>query len=223
MLAKFDADLPTSDSVFVGFLKSFKPPVGAIPQPVFPAYDETTVPAEALKVMTDVWKNEETRFGNLNTRGVAVVSAASLVTTILGFFMKNVLDTTSAGLQGGARTVAIVGVGAALGIVLFAIGLVVFGVLRPGPRPIFGDNVIVTGSGGPLTTAAIDEAAFKDYGAIYAALATRSRRKAYWLTMGYYAFFLSLVVSAACTVFIVSKATPPKATTATAPMSITTQ
>jgi hypothetical protein len=162
--------------------------------------------AEALKVMTDVWKNEETRFSNLNTRGVAVVSAASLVTTILGVFTKNVLDSTTSHLTGSPRTVALIGICTALLVLVVTIGIIVFGVLAPGRRVIFGDNALTRGQA--VTAEDIDALAYSDYAAIYADLANRSLRKAYWLTAGYCSFFIALTVSAAATAYIVLEFNP---------------
>ncbi len=161
---------------------------------------------EALKIITDVWKNEETRFSNLNTRGVAVVSAASLVTTILGIFTKNVLDSSTSHLTGDPRTVALAGICVALGGLMITIAIIVFGVLAPRRRVIFGDNALTKGQ--PVTAEQIDELAYNDYAAIYVDLAGRSLRKAYWLNLGYGAFFLALLVSAAATAYIVLEFSP---------------
>jgi hypothetical protein len=162
--------------------------------------------AEALKVITDVWKNEETRFSNLNTRGVAVVSAASLVTTIVSLFSKNVLDSTTSHLTGSPRTVALIAICIALLGLIVTIGVVVFGVLAPGRRVIFGDNALTNGR--EVTAEEIDVLAYTDYADIYADLANRSLRKAYWLTRGYYVFFAALVVSAGATAYIVLEFSP---------------
>lgn len=46
--------------------------------------------------------NEESRFNNLNTRAVAVLTIAGLVTGIAGFFVKDI-DTPSPNPLGGSR------------------------------------------------------------------------------------------------------------------------
>jgi hypothetical protein len=186
------------------------PAVGAVlvPKPL-PETIAQADAAEALKVITDVWKNEETRFSNLNTRGVAVVSAASLVTTLLGIFTKNILDSTASSLRGDPRTVALIAVSAALGLLILAIGFIVFGVLLPSRRVIFGDNDITAGE--DLTAQHIDVVAFREYSATYADLAGRSDRKAYWLGLAYCVFLLALMVSAAATAYVTFKFSIPPA------------
>ena len=188
---------------------SLKPPTVKIPAPAPLHTAQQADAAEAMKVMADVWKNEEARFSNLNTRGVAVVSAASLITTVLGVFTKNILDSTASSLHGSPRTVALVGVSVVLGLLVLTVALIVFGVLRPSHRSIFGDNDIVKGR--EIDAKKVDEVAFSEYGSVYAELAERSVWKAYWLTLAYYAFFFALLVGAATTIYVVLtyKVPPP--------------
>jgi hypothetical protein len=178
-----------------------RPASKVVPAPAKVTFATPADAAEAAKIMSDVWKNEESRFSNLNTRGAAILSAASLVTTVLGIFTKNILDSTASSLNGTPRDVALVAVSVALGLLLVSIGTIVFGVLQPSGRFIFGANTLT--KGGTINAQQADEAAFEDYGAIYAELASRSCRKAYWLTVAYYVFFAALLVSAAATIYIV--------------------
>lgn len=167
----------------------------------------------AAKVMTDVWKNEETRFSNLNTRAVAVLSAASLVTAVLGFFSKNVLDTGATRLSETQQAFAKAGIYAALAMLALTTAAVVFGVLLPGKRYIFGGNEL-TGyidqagtwhAGSSLSASAIDQLACKEFGAIYVELANRSRRKAYWLQLGYVFFAAAVAASIVAAVLVISQ------------------
>jgi len=43
---------------------------------------------DAAKVVAEVAKNEESRFSNLNTRGVAIISATSVVTATRDFLRR---------------------------------------------------------------------------------------------------------------------------------------
>lgn len=160
----------------------------------------------ATKVMSDVWKNEETRFSNLNTRGVAVVSAASVVTALLGFFNKNLLDSTPSQLADGVRVGAQSGLGASVALLVLTIGLVVIGVLRPGRRGVFGGNAITNGQ--QLTAAEVDKVAFEELALIYQSLVNRTSEKAHWLNLAYLCFFLAVLVAAATSVAVLTQFTP---------------
>jgi hypothetical protein len=173
----------------------------SVPPPSKAEFTDKDSATEAAKIMSDVWKNEETRFGNLNTRAVAVVSATSLVTTILGFYSKNLFDTSSAGFGGDLRTYATVGIFVSLGLLVLTAAAIVFGVLLPRHRPLFGDNAITRGEA--LSILDIDNTAFDEYGALYSQLADRSAEKAYWLSLSYVLFFLAVLGSAFTTSLLV--------------------
>jgi hypothetical protein len=197
--------------------KAIPPPVAAddLAPPAFGlGATDATAWAGAAKIMADVWKNEESRFNNLNTRAAAVLSASAVVTTVLGFFSKNVLDTSAATrLSTWQEFVAKGGVYIALTLFVLAAAAIVFGVLRPGPRYIFGNNALV-GAGGQagqaLSAVEVDQIAAQEYGAVYTALANRSKRKAYWLTAAYFLFFFAMLsaVLAACVVIYLVPAAP---------------
>ena len=172
--------------------------------------------AGAAAVMGDVWRNEETRFSNLNGRAVAVLSATSLVTTVLGFYSNNVLDTAPATRLGSTQqAVAKAGLYGALALLLLTAAVLVFGVLLPGKRFIFGANPL-TGyagqdgwhPGSPLDTAGIDQLVCQEYGTIYVELANRSRRKAYWLQLGYLFFTAALLASMVAAVLVIHQVPP---------------
>ena len=163
--------------------------------------------AAAVKILGDVWKNEESRFSNLNTRGVAVISAASVVTALLGFFNKNLLDSTPSQLSDDLRVAAQVGLGASIAFLVLTIAIVVFGVLRPGPRAVFGNNDIT--SGASLTAPQMEEVVFSDLGQIYRTLVNRTSKKAHWLNLGYLTFFVAVLVAAATASYVLANFTPP--------------
>lgn len=173
-----------------------------IPVPGQNMFSDGPAAAEAARIMSDVWKNEETRFGNLNTRAVAVLSATSIIATILGFFSKNLFDTSSAGFQGSARFTAACGIFVALGLLVATAGVVVFGCLLPSHRAIFGNNDLTKGE--DKTAQEIDNTAFNEYQGIYVILANRSAIKAYWLTWAYVTFFLAVLAAAVTTAILVN-------------------
>jgi hypothetical protein len=182
--------------------KTAKPPAGDAIQNPDAGVNIVDGPglAAAARVLGDVWRNEETRFSNLNTRAVAILSAASIVTTVLNFFSKN--------SQEDARGAIYI----ALALLVATALIIIFGVLKPGPRYIFGNNdltngVAFTAQGNPPSSAAdIDKLACNEYLTIYRALATRSKAKAYWLTFAYYTFGGAILASAIATGLIVHNA-----------------
>ena len=193
-------------------LKRFLPPgeKDDAPRPEFGLAEDNAWTA-AARVMAEVWKNEETRFSNLNTRAVAVLSASSLVTTVLGFFSKNVLDTGTTRLSETQQAFAKAGIYGALALFALTIAVLVIGVLLPGKRYIFGANEL-TGytdeagawrPGSPLSAGSIDRLVCKEYGAIYVELANRSRRKAYWLQLGYVFFAAAVAASVVAAVLVI--------------------
>jgi hypothetical protein len=87
----------------------------------------------------------------------------------------------------------VVGLLLTLALLLAAAGSLVFGVLRPKARYVFGNNVLTTeDSNVRLSAQDIDELVFLEYGHIYIALAARSSAKARWLNLAYLLFFLAL-------------------------------
>jgi hypothetical protein len=195
--------------------------------------------SEAYKVVGDVWKNEESRFNNLNTRGAAVLSATSLVTTILGFFSKNLFDGS---IKGQYRTAGVVGLDIVFVLLVITAALIVFGVLRPSRRAIFGNNWLTDGGNPKIATTVnksknppepnatdvsltgadvvdgtvpVDQLAVNEYGAIFAVLAERSERKAIYLKNSYYSLFASIVISAIAFAIIIVPA--PKSSTPSPP------
>jgi hypothetical protein len=179
-----------------------RPQLDSVARPLTQQFPDE-VASEAVKIMGDVWKNEETRFNNLNTRAIALISATSVVTTILGFYSKNLFDTsgTRTGFQGAWREWGAVGLICSVLLLSATIFVTVFGVLLPRPRPVFGDNALTEGTVPDVGT--VDRTAFDEYGALYAGLASRTARKAFWIDWAYVLFALGVSLSIVVTVLLV--------------------
>lgn len=153
--------------------------------------NDKAIPA-AVRVVGEVMKNEETRFNNLNTRAMAILTASSLILTLAGFFAKDLISDSTAD-DALARFCAFLGVfGTLIGLVLVA-AVVVFGVLSPGRRPLFGKNEIIDEPVKLLSSLEVDVETYKEYRAIFVLLVIRNSYKAFWLTLSYLFFFLTLL------------------------------
>lgn len=172
----------------------------------------------AAKYMADAWKNEETRFSNLNTRAMALVTATSLITTVLGFFAKNVFDRgETTRLSADQLQTAEDAFRVALIVLVVTAVLIVFCVLRPGGRYLFGNNLLVgtiprgekaLRRGSDLTDKQMAEVAAREYAAIFVRLATRNKWKAYFLNLAYLTFLVGVIGTAWATWQIVSVIAP---------------
>jgi hypothetical protein len=179
----------------------FLPPAtDVVPAPAAIVLTDPDACSNAAKVMTDVCANEESRFNNLNGRAVAVLSALALVTTLLGIFSTSFLDSK---LTRHQHTVALWGTDIAVLLLMVSAGLAVFGVLQPGRRYVFGNNELTNGTA-DLRPVELDKLIYREFGGIYANLASRSLRKAWFLERSYYAFFAALLVGAASMLIILS-------------------
>lgn len=153
--------------------------------------------------MGDVLKNEETRFSNLNTRGVAVLSATSLVTALAGVFAKDVFGAT---FDGWGRTVGRLGIIAAVALLAATAWRVVEGVLIPGPRYVFGDNDLTNTPSSVNSADHVNAVAFQEYLAIYKVLVIRNKAKAEALNDGYHLFLGAVAVISATTIAVIVSA-----------------
>jgi len=181
--------------------KVFLPPAkDSVAEPVAIVLTNADACSSAAKVMTDVCANEESRFSNLNGRAVAVLSALALVTTLLGVFSTSFLDSK---LTDNQHTVALWGTDIAVILLMMSAALAVFGVLQPGRRYVFGNNELTNGTV-DLQPDALNKMIYREFGGIYANLASRSLRKAWFLERSYYAFFAALLVGAASMLIILS-------------------
>ena len=157
--------------------------------------DERTEPANtrpypgnnALQPAAALWqevaKNEETRFNNLNTRAVGVLSVTALVTSIAGFFTKDLLSTTV--LRGWIRGIAAGLLAASVALLAVAAFIVVVAVLWPRRRAVFGGNTLETDPASFQCPEDVQKLAIDEYSQIAATLQVRNSRKAAWLRWAY--------------------------------------
>src|SRR4029079_18251409 len=110
------------------------------------------------------------------------------------------LDSTPSQLTDYLRVVAQIGLGASIGFLVLTIGVVVFGVLRPGTRAVFGNNMITAGTA--LTSPQLDQVVFLELGQIYRALVNRNSKKAHWLNWAYLTFFVAVLIAAGTAVYV---------------------
>lgn len=153
--------------------------------------DDAALP-EAAKLIQAAAGVEETRFNNLNSRAIALLSATSLVTTLAGLFGKDILGDD----LGEARSV----VAGCLALTLVLLVLVATGlvwkVLVPGRRLTFGDNPLTNEPGTLNTPESVNAVAFNDYLQIHTVLLERNRDKAAALHTCYWLFLLAVAVIA---------------------------
>jgi hypothetical protein len=157
---------------------------------------------DALAVIQDASNNAETQFSNLNTRGVAILSATSLVTALAGFYAKDILGTT---YMGWRREVGIAGLVLTLAWLSIVAVIVVVCVLKPTHRLFFGDNDITDRPTGLTSALEVKRVAFKEYRQVLADLYEKNQKKAIALKRAYWSF-LAAVVSIALTVAIITVA-----------------
>jgi hypothetical protein len=174
--------------------------------------DESAAWPYIFTVLQDVWKNEETRFSNLNTRGLGVISASSIVTTLLAFFAKDIFLSSSGQLAGAARTIGQASTVTGVAFLVVTIFVAVFGVLMPGGRDLFGDNHLL-GEGSSergtvftpgvvlVSESAVKQLASNEYAGMYVTLLNRNERKAWFLSWSYLTFLLGVTVTTGATIY----------------------
>ena len=150
---------------------------------------DTAAVGELSKVIQDTVKNEEARFNNLNTRAVAVLSATALVTALAGFFAKDILGTT---LTGDTRHFGLAGLSLTTIVLAVVAGIIVFGVLLPQRRFVFGNNEITDNPSALTTQAAVQAEAYREYVMVYTTLVNRNSGKANALRAAYVTFFAAV-------------------------------
>jgi hypothetical protein len=142
----------------------------------------------AVPLVAPLWqevaRNEETRFNNLNTRAVGVLTIASLVTAIAGFFAKDV-QSTMAFSRGWVRGLCAGLLAAALALLAFSALLTVLGVLWPRRRALFGQNSLTTAPTTFQDSLAVQRLIITEYSKIARTLQARNRAKARSLTLAY--------------------------------------
>jgi len=156
--------------------------------------------ADAVKIVGEVMRNEETRFSNLNTRAVAVVSASSLVTALAGVFSKDVLGTD---FRGWGRGVGAFGLALSVLLLAAAAVIIVWKVLAPAPRSLFGDNPLTSNPASVTTGHEVNRIAYSEYLIIYGGLLARNKAKAEALIAAYWCFLSAVVTIALTTVLVI--------------------
>jgi hypothetical protein len=186
------ATLPLDDEA----LRSKRAPA-IEPSGSFPVAGNTTAAdatlAAAAAAIYAAAQNEETRFSNLNTRGVAVLSATSLVTALAGIFGKDLLATTS--FVGWQKTVGIVGLIVTLVLLVAVAWQTVEGVLVPHSRALFGGNALTDTPTSLNSADEVQMVIFNDYRQVNNSLALRNAEKAQALESAY-RLFLAAVLAA---------------------------
>lgn len=137
---------------------------------------------DCTRILGDLLKNEETRFSNLNTRAMNLVSATSLITALTGFFARE-LSTSS--LKGWQRGVGSVGLIIVLVLLAITAWITVVHVLNPGRRYLLGNNAILENSDQLATPEDVNLVAYSEYKVTYYGLAGRNREKARHLDLTY--------------------------------------
>lgn len=155
--------------------------------PQAPALEDA---AKLLQAATGV---EETRFNNLNSRAIALLSATSLVTALAGLFSKDLLDATK---LGESRTIVAWSLLLSLILLVVAAAVLVWKVLLPNRRVTFGNNGLTNSPGDIADKADVHAVAFSEYLQIHSSLVERNKAKADALHLSYRAFLAAVIVIA---------------------------
>jgi hypothetical protein len=155
---------------------------------VTPAFDKAAA-AVAGKLVQDAATQEETRFNNLNNRGIALVSASSLVTALIGLFGKDLTGTAYASVRQVVATLLLITVAA----LITSVGIIIIGVLLPGGRVAFGDNLVTRGEAALKTGEDVSLVQWSEYTRVLDVLQKRNAGKAKAINAAYWVFGLALV------------------------------
>lgn len=143
-----------------------------------------------LQIIMTVVANEETRFSNLNTRAISLLSASSLITALAGLFSKDILGES---LGGAAGFVAVMLMIVLVGLLSTAAVLVV-SVLMPGKRALFGRGDDVFDSDKVSDVETVQTIAFDEFSEILETLRHRNADKVKGLHRAY-GIFLGTVLA----------------------------
>lgn len=164
------------------------------------AYPPADAIADAMSVIQDAAKSEDTRFNSFNTRAVAVLSASSIVTALAGLYGKEILGPT---FTGWLRPAGIVGLVVALVFLVLVALTTVVGVLYPRRRSVFGDNALTDDPASIANELALQRLVFDEYRHVHHDLVARNSEKARALTWGYVCL-LAAIFSIAATVVVLT-------------------
>jgi hypothetical protein len=157
-----------------------------------PAPPEGKVAAPAAKAMFDASLAEDTRFNNINNRGIALVAASSLVTALIGVYAKDVMSEALEPIRSDLAPLLTLTVA----LLVAAVGVVIIRVLLPGGRPAFGNNAITDNPSTLTTEDAVAQVVWREYWLIHRAVQARNVRKAKGIHLAYWLFGAATVVGA---------------------------
>lgn len=158
-----------------------------------PAVPPALALPEAAKLMQSAASLEETRFSNLNSRAIALLSATSLITALAGLFSRELLDTTK---LGDSRTIVAWALLGTLVLLVVVATTLVWKVLVPSRRFIFGNNDLTNSPANIVDASAVHTVAFSEYLQIHSSLVERNRSKASALHFAYWVFVAAVIVIA---------------------------
>ena len=142
---------------------------------------------------------EETRFNNLNTRAVALVSATSVVTALAALFARELFASPSAAPSAAAtRFPPLAGWLLAIAVLSLAVavGFLVFGVLLPRKRPFFGSNELTDPSQVLTDPCVVNRIVYCEYREVHQRLRSRNESKAKCLNAAYIFYGAAVAVGA---------------------------
>jgi hypothetical protein len=123
---------------------------------------------------------EETRFNNLNSRAISLLSATSLITAQIGLFSKDLFADSMKPVHNSVAILA----GLAVIALAVAVGYLLIGVLLPRRRKSFGGNAVTDG-GNLQSDTDVYRIVWDEYRQIQRALLDRNDSKAAALHVAY--------------------------------------
>ena len=153
-----------------------------------------TALAGAASIIESAAQNETTRFNNLNSRGVAVLSATSLVTTLVGLYAKQIVGGT---FKGTTLHWSIVGLVASLVLLVVDALIIVFGVLLPKRQLMFGNNDLTDNPASIIDDVRLQQIVFDEYRQEFVSLQMANENKGKALIWAYGVFVSAVLVIAA--------------------------
>lgn len=146
--------------------------------------------AVAVQVLEKTMSNEETRFSALNVRAINLLSASSIVISLIALFARDLLSKDFLGPKDFLAItvgVALLGLGVAAAALLYV-------VLRPSPRALVGANSLFDRPQLITTPEQAQAIAFDDYLKVTNSLRARNSEKVKALHLAY-RLFLGAIIS----------------------------
>lgn len=161
-----------------------------IEEPVVPPPAALPAAAELIRFAAST---EETRFNNLNSRAIALLSATSLVTALASIFGKEIIDSTK---LGDTREFVAAALLTTLSLLVVVAATLVWKVLVPNRRPTFGNNLLTKSPEKLDNPLAVYAVAYEEYFLIHKFLVERNGSKAQALHLAYWVFLAAVIVIA---------------------------